>query len=153
MARRDEFSKLLKAQMTRLGLTQVAVAASLGVSPTAVGNWLKGTQPGSRYIAPLAELLEVDPSTLAELAGHSTEFSESTVARTSMSVDTRRALQEQLSAVFINLTEEGQNAVLLYAAYLGDRQWQEERKAHALRRLADATGSSEPAYTREDIQR
>ena len=50
---------LLRRRRVRVGLTQAAVAAALGVSQQTIARWESGRTPPSRYLRELSELLEL----------------------------------------------------------------------------------------------
>ena len=65
IAKTFDSSRLLQARRLA-GLTKRAVAADIGVSPAAVGQWEAGpTAPKAHHVARLAELLDVQPAFFA----------------------------------------------------------------------------------------
>jgi transcriptional regulator with XRE-family HTH domain len=66
----SSFPEFITARRREIGLTLGDVAASLGVSPITVSNWSNGdTKPKPQNLVALAELLEVPPDELADMAG------------------------------------------------------------------------------------
>ena len=66
----SSFPEFITARRRELELTLGDVANSLGVSPITVSNWSNGqAKPKQEQVTALAELLDVDPGKLSELAG------------------------------------------------------------------------------------
>ena len=66
----SSFPDFITARRRELELTLGDVAARLGVSPITVSNWSNGdSTPNPQNLVALAELLEVPPNELADMAG------------------------------------------------------------------------------------
>ncbi|NNL70362.1 MAG: helix-turn-helix domain-containing protein, partial [Acidimicrobiia bacterium] len=66
----SSFSEFITARRRELELTLGDVANGLGVSPITVSNWSNGQAiPKPEQVTALAELLEVEPGMLSQLAG------------------------------------------------------------------------------------
>lgn len=58
----------LECQLKKSGLSQKQLAAKLGISPSAVTNWIKGkNSPDIEYIALICEIFEITISDLLEI--------------------------------------------------------------------------------------
>lgn len=66
------FSDRLKSAMKAGGFSKLSLSKKLGVAHTTVAAWLKGSEPGSEKIAPLAKELGVDAQWL--LSGNTQEL-------------------------------------------------------------------------------
>lgn len=145
MARKLELAEVMRATMKSKGLTQAAVAERVGVSATAVGNWLKGTQPGSSLIDPIAATLDIDPNEVRRLAGYGPPDVVMEGIRSRQVVD-------RLSIIAATLPADRLETLLDFAEYLGLKDWRQERQEFALANLARAYGDDEPEYTLADIK-
>jgi transcriptional regulator with XRE-family HTH domain len=66
----SSFPDFITARRRELELTLGDVAARLGVSPITVSNWSNGNAtPKTENLVALAELLDVPPDELADMAG------------------------------------------------------------------------------------
>lgn len=139
-----ELAKLIVSQMAAEGLTQSAVAANLGVSTTAVSNWRRGTTPQPGLIGPLAAILKISPERMTAVASGAT-------APTAPPRSSSAGLAERLAMLAATLPPRRLEQLLVYAEFLGQEDWREERQRFAIENLARAYGEDEPEYTVDDI--